>query len=53
MTKYICAKHSELNAEDRVRWYEGSSKIWCRHCIEEMMNKNCADMIIIDEKKDK
>lgn len=53
MTKYICLKHGELkaNGEDRIMW-AGSLKRWCRYCFEEMLNRHCAEMMIIDEEKD-
>ena len=54
MAKYICVKHGELSGSERLIWSEEQypAKRWCQHCINEMMDKHSAEMIIIDEEKE-
>lgn len=47
--KYKCEKHGFLENSERVMWTGNQPrKRWCLHCVNEMMDKFCGELIIIE-----
>ena len=52
MKRYKCEKHGFLEPSERVMWNQGSfSGRWCVHCVNEMMDKFCGKLIIVEGKE--
>jgi hypothetical protein len=46
---YLCEKHGKIEGKDRIKWTDIASEIWCRFCINEMMDKHCSKIHEIPE----
>jgi len=47
--QYKCEKHGFLSKDERVMWSNRTDNRWCIHCVNEMMNKYCGQLIKIEE----
>ena len=48
--KYKCEKHGFITGSERVGWVSDRyDKMWCIHCLHDMLDKQCGKLILIDE----